>query len=235
MSSIDAINHKNVVQLWRAKSTRKQLAAGCSGSNLAANLINLRFTILLYGEIRKGTKLSRKRRLCSHTKQKNALQCHIRTIRTTPLLPSTTLHDFSTGKIAYFAHRTKRGPGHNWSGTSACAEADMLDELLGKVRQDGLVVQEMVSDKDTSVMLHFVGISLRGRSHTAPTIARRPCTKIWKKQVIKLKIHFCDTLPLLRKVFYYMYIFHSDEDGWGRDSQRHIPWNGKPPQKMYWE
>ena len=31
---------------------------------------------------------------------------------------SATLHDFSTGKIAYFAHRTKRGPGHNWSGTS---------------------------------------------------------------------------------------------------------------------
>ena len=44
---------------------------------------------------------------------------------------SVTLHDFSTGKIAYFAHRTKRGPGHNWSGTSAGAEADMLDELPG--------------------------------------------------------------------------------------------------------
>ena len=69
---------------------------------------------------------------------------------------SATLHDFSTGKIAYFAHRTKRGPGHNWSGTSAGAEADMLDELLGKVRQDGLVVQEMVSDKDTSVNATFL-------------------------------------------------------------------------------
>ena len=33
------------------------------GSNLVANLINSRFTILLYGDIRKGTKLSRKRRL----------------------------------------------------------------------------------------------------------------------------------------------------------------------------
>ena len=57
---------------------------------------------------------------------------------------------------------------------------------------------------------------------------------------IKLKIHFSDTLPLLRKVFYYMYIYniyiiHSDEEGWGKDSQRHIPWNGKPPQKIYWE
>ena len=45
---------------------------------------------------------------------------------------SATLHDFSTGKIAYFAHQTKRGPGHNWSGTSAGAEANMLDELLVK-------------------------------------------------------------------------------------------------------
>ena len=53
---------------------------------------------------------------------------------------------------------------------------------------------------------------------------------------IKLKIHFSDTLPLLQKVFYYMYILiHSDEEGWGKDSQRHIPWNGKPPQKIYWE
>ena len=50
----------------------------------------------------------------------------------------------------------------------------MLDELLGKVRQDGLVKQEMVSDKDTSVNATFC-------RHTAPTIARRPCTKIWKK------------------------------------------------------
>ena len=31
--------------------------------------------------------------------------------------------------------------------TSAGTEADMLDELLSKVRQDGLVLQEMVSDK----------------------------------------------------------------------------------------
>ena len=49
---------------------------------------------------------------------------------------SATLHDLSTSKIAYFAHRTKSGPGHNWSSTSAGAEADMLDELLGKVRKD---------------------------------------------------------------------------------------------------
>ena len=78
---------------------------------------------------------------------------------------SATLHDFSTGKIAYFAHRTKRGPGHNWSGTSAGAEANMLDELLGKVRQDGLVVQEMVSDKDTSVNATFCRHFPEGNGH----------------------------------------------------------------------
>ena len=26
---------------------------------------------------------------------------------------SATIHDYSTGKVAYFTHRTKRGPGHN--------------------------------------------------------------------------------------------------------------------------
>ena len=68
---------------------------------------------------------------------------------------SATLHDYFTGKVAYFCHRTKRGPGHNWSGTSAGTEADMLHELLGKARQDGLVVQEVITDKDTSINATF--------------------------------------------------------------------------------
>ncbi len=68
---------------------------------------------------------------------------------------SATIHDFTTGKIAYFAHRTKRGKGHNWHGTSAGAETDMFDELLGRVRHDGLVLEEVVADKDTSVNSTF--------------------------------------------------------------------------------
>ena len=68
---------------------------------------------------------------------------------------SATLHDYLTGKVAYFCHRTKRGPGHNWCGTSAETEADMLDELLGKAREDGLVVQEVITDKDTSINATF--------------------------------------------------------------------------------
>ena len=68
---------------------------------------------------------------------------------------SATLHDYSTGNIAYFCHRTKKGPEHNWSDTSGGAEADMLDELLRKAKEDGLVVQEMVTDKDTSINATF--------------------------------------------------------------------------------
>ena len=43
---------------------------------------------------------------------------------------SATLHDYATGNIAWFTHRTKRGAGHNWKGTSGGAEADMYDEIL---------------------------------------------------------------------------------------------------------
>ena len=49
---------------------------------------------------------------------------------------SATLHGFTSGKIAYFTHQTKRGKGSNWRGTSAGEETDMLDELLGKSKQD---------------------------------------------------------------------------------------------------
>ena len=45
---------------------------------------------------------------------------------------SATLHDYATGNIAWFCHRTKRGKGHNWEGTSGGAEGDMFDELIGK-------------------------------------------------------------------------------------------------------
>ena len=53
-----------------------------------------------------------------------------------------------TTPLGSFSNRTKKGPGHNWSGTSGGghiggAEADMLDELLGKAKEDGLVVEEM--------------------------------------------------------------------------------------------
>jgi len=68
---------------------------------------------------------------------------------------SVTLHDYLTRKVAYFSHQTKKGAGHNWNGTSAGAEADMLDELLGKAKNDGMVIQEIVTDKDSSVNAIF--------------------------------------------------------------------------------
>ena len=46
---------------------------------------------------------------------------------------SATLHDYVTGDIAWFQHRTKRGRGHNWQGTSNGAESNMFDEILKEV------------------------------------------------------------------------------------------------------
>ena len=105
---------------------------------------------------------------------------------------SATLHDFSTGKIAYFAHRTKRGPGHNWRGTSAGAEVDMLDELLDKVRQDGLVVQEMVSDKDTSVNATFC----RHFPEGTVTYCSNHSAKTLHKNLEKIKRNKCEVCIL---------------------------------------
>lgn len=63
---------------------------------------------------------------------------------------SATAHDFQTGSIAWFTHRTKRGIGHNWEGTSASTEGDMLNEILGDAKAAGFVVQEIITDKDSS-------------------------------------------------------------------------------------
>ena len=64
---------------------------------------------------------------------------------------SATLHDYSTGNIAWFKHRTKRGVGHNWEGTSGGAEADMYDEILSEAKKAGFNIVEMVTDKDSSM------------------------------------------------------------------------------------
>ena len=64
---------------------------------------------------------------------------------------SATLHDHSTGKVAWFKHRTKRGLGHNLEGTTGAAEADMFQEILSEVRRSGFVIKEIVTDKDSSM------------------------------------------------------------------------------------
>ena len=63
---------------------------------------------------------------------------------------SGTLHDYIIGNIAWFTHRTKRGHGHNWEGTSNGTEGSMFDELLNKAKDEGVVIDEIVTDKDTS-------------------------------------------------------------------------------------
>ena len=47
-------------------------------------------------------------------------------------------------------HRTKRGNGHNWESTSNGAEGNMVDELLEKVKAEGFIIKEIVTDKDSS-------------------------------------------------------------------------------------
>lgn len=63
---------------------------------------------------------------------------------------SATLHDYNTGCVAWFTHRTKRGNGHNWEGISNGAEGNMFDELLEKVKAEQFVIKEIVTDKDSS-------------------------------------------------------------------------------------
>ena len=64
---------------------------------------------------------------------------------------SATLHDYASGSIAWFEHRTKRGPGHTWEGTSAGAESDMYNVILGKVKEANFNIIDMVVDKDSSM------------------------------------------------------------------------------------
>ena len=77
---------------------------------------------------------------------------------------SATLHDVESDRIAWFTHRTKRGKGSNWEGTSSGADGDMLDELLRKVKSEGYTVGQIIMDHDTSanaiVCTHFPDIHI---------------------------------------------------------------------------
>ena len=107
-----------------------------------------------------------------------------------------TLHDYSTGKIAYFTHQTKRGPGHTWTGTSGGAEADMLDKLLGKVRQDNFVLQEMIADKDSSENATFCCHFPEGTI----TYCSNHCAKTLHKHLEKIKRNKCE-VSIYLKIF----------------------------------
>ncbi len=96
---------------------------------------------------------------------------------------SGTLHDYESGKITHFAHRTKRGLGHNWEGTSAAAETDMLDELLREAKKDGFVVKEMVTDKDSSANETYCKYFPEG----ILTYCSNYCTKAFHKHLETVK------------------------------------------------
>lgn len=103
---------------------------------------------------------------------------------------SGTLHDYITGSIAWFTHRTKRGKRHNWEGTSNGAEGNMFDELLKKAKDEGFVVSEIVTDKDTSGNAIFCNHFPEGSitycsNHSAKTLHKELQNKI---KTVKCKV-----------------------------------------------
>ena len=63
---------------------------------------------------------------------------------------SGTIHDEQTGKVLQFAHRSKRGVGKNWTGTSGGAERDIFEELLTNLQKGNFDVKECVIDHDST-------------------------------------------------------------------------------------
>lgn len=100
---------------------------------------------------------------------------------------SATLHDYNSGKIAWFTHRTKRGVGHNWEGTSGGAEGDMFNEVLKKAKDAGFNVKEIVTDKDSSVK----SIYLQHFPEGIVTYCSNHCSKTFHKDLQKIKQEKC--------------------------------------------
>lgn len=61
-----------------------------------------------------------------------------------------TIHDVKLGKIVAFAHRSKRGLGSNWVGTSGRAEGDIFKELLTGLKDEHFNVKECTIDNDAT-------------------------------------------------------------------------------------
>ena len=100
---------------------------------------------------------------------------------------SATLHDYETGKVAWFVHRTKKGKNHNWEGTSGGAEGDMFDEVLTKAKDASFNVKEIVTDKDSSVK----SIYLQHFPEGIVTFCSNHCSKTFHKDLQKIKQGKC--------------------------------------------
>lgn len=72
--------------------------------------------------------------------------------------------------IIGYAHRTKRGQGANWEGTSGGAEGNMLDEILADlIGKEKMTITKAVLDKDAAC--HEVLLS---RSPETDSVLRQP-------------------------------------------------------------
>ena len=86
-----------------------------------------------------------------------------------------------------YTHRTKRGVGHNWDGTSASAEGDMLSEILQNVCKEGFVLSELVVDKDSSTN----AIYCRHFPEGTITYCSNHCSKTLHQDLQKIKQNKC--------------------------------------------
>ena len=105
---------------------------------------------------------------------------------------SATIHDYCNGGIAWYTHRTKRGPGHNWEGTSGGAEGDMFDDVLKMVKEEGFNIKEIITDKDSSTNAIFCQYFPEGTI----TYCSNHCAKTMHKDLERLKKIKCEVRKL---------------------------------------
>lgn len=111
---------------------------------------------------------------------------------------SATMHDYATGDIAWFCHRTKRGKGHNWEGTSGGAEGDMFNELIGNAKNEGFIVSEIITDKDSAMN----SIYCKHFPEGTITYCANHCAKAMHKDLGKIKIIKCEVSITVMMVFF---------------------------------
>ncbi len=111
---------------------------------------------------------------------------------------SASLHDYQTGDIASVGSLTglrRVLAMHNWEGTSAGAEGDMFDSILGQVKAANFEIQEVITDKDSSVN----GIFCRHFPEGTITYCSNHCAKTLHKDLQKIKQNKCEVGYILLK------------------------------------
>ena len=135
---------------------------------------------------------------------------------------SATIHDYETGKIAWFCHRTKRGLGHNWEGTSGGAEGHMFDELIGKVKEAGFVITEMITDKDSSVNAIFC----KYFPESTITYCANHCAKTMHRDLQQVKQVKCEVRRLAIHIYKPNHLYVVVQGRWiqMQKNGRSLPW-----------